>query len=596
MPRAKPSFKDHLQYFKDLKIDIPDDSTYNSNTKVVIYCNQGHTYKLSVNQIVNAGKDPTICPHCTKEKQNEEKGIPEELIKAFADKNNLDYFPKKQFYNKWENDIITFKCKNDNYEFEIKSLRHWELNNQNSKIECPECIKRSKGLLPKDKFIETINTIEYKSDTVVDLSKYNPVNLELLPEGIKNLIKSQNKWILIEYFNTKHKCKYVCKDCGYIKECYPTTLFYGRGFGCPNCKHITDKTRVYGKLKNILENSNMIPTDTGNDIFTHTEIPIKLKCNECGYDFERRWYHLNMVESITCPSCHKSVKRLSQMELFNWIQTFYDGKMIPDCRDFGFEMDIYIPDKKLAIEYCGLIWHSTKFKESPSAHQEKLKKCNDLGIRLLTIFEDEWKDNRSICESRILNLFGHSNKIYARKCEIRSIVSIDALKFCKENHIQGQGSCNIAYGLYYNEELISVMTFSKPSVVKSAENKYDWELNRFCSKLNTTVVGGANKLLSEFIRNNKNCILVTFCDLRWGTGNVYEKMGFIYEYTTRPNYYYFGKLSNWKRKHRYSYNKQNLMKILNLQETELTETQLADECKLYKIYDCGHMKFKLEIK
>lgn len=136
------------------------------------------------------------------------------------------------------------------------------------------------------------------------------------------------------------------------------------------------------------------------------------------------------------------------------------------------------------------------------------------------------------------------------------------------------------------------MTFSKPSVVKNASG-YNWELNRFCSKLNTIVIGGANKLLNLFKSKYKTQKIITFCDLRWGTGNVYEKMGFKFLNETNLNYYYIGKLTNWKRKHRYTYAKHKLLELFPNSNKDHTEKEIAEYNGLFQIYDCGHLKFEL---
>lgn len=134
------------------------------------------------------------------------------------------------------------------------------------------------------------------------------------------------------------------------------------------------------------------------------------------------------------------------------------------------------------------------------------------------------------------------------------------------------------------------MTFSKPSKSKSGHG-YDWELNRFCNNINMYVVGGADKMLKYFINQNKGYVIVSFADKRWSDGNVYNKIGFEKEKETAPNYYYFGKNTKYKRLHRFNFTKSKLMGLMNLTETNLSEADLAVSYGLYRIYDCGHMKF-----
>ena len=94
----------------------------------------------------------------------------------------------------------------------------------------------------------------------------------------------------------------------------------------------------------------------------------------------------------------------------------------------------------------------------------------------------------------------NENKIYARKCEVRQISTKDKNIFLNENHLQSQDRSTIKLGLFYENDLVSIMTFVKPRFT----NKYNWELSRFCSKANYNVVGGASKLFKYFV--NKNAI------------------------------------------------------------------------------------------
>jgi hypothetical protein len=253
------------------------------------------------------------------------------------------------------------------------------------------------------------------------------------------------------------------------------------------------------------------------------------------------------------------------------------------------QLDIYLPELKIAIEYCGTMWHSTKFIKDNNYHKNKFDLCQQQGIRLVTIFSDEWTLKKDITKSRIYNLIGLSKKIHARKCEVTPIDNKTALDFCQRNHIQGKGQSFKAYGLYYDKLLVSVMTFSKPMVCKNA-NGYDYELNRFCTITGYLVVGGASKLFKKFLSEHSNIEVISFCDLRWGTGNVYKQLGMTEVDRTRPNYYYVGNWTSWVRKHRFNYTKQKLLEMFPTEE-QTTEFELAEKNGLFRIYDCGHLKF-----
>jgi hypothetical protein len=589
MPRPKPNMNELLsKYFDGCQYITPEETNFNCNTLIEVKCNSNieHTYKISITQI-RRGKDPKVCPHCIKETKYKEQGIPKRVIEEYAKINNVTFSPIKKFYNRWK-DYITFKCKEDNYEFTVKCLSHWESNKK--QFECPLCKKKELGIMTQKELIDKLSTLD--NTTISKELKLPPIDIDKLPFNLQNKLKDQSKWTLIEYKNTKTKAKFQCNDCGNIKYTYPHNLFIN-GMGCKKCHLESKNKKMRENLKSILfESDSYILNDS--DKITSTTV-LRIKCNKCGHEFKRKYQNYNQEEKIPCPACHKSTKRKSQNEVYEYVKSL-EPLAIQEYKINGVELDIYLPSKKLAIEYCGLLWHSTKYIEDSKRHHRKWKFCKDNNIQLLTIFEDEWKDKEEICKSRIKNLMGKiDNKIFARKTEISIIDNKTALRFCETNHIQGRGQSSIAYGLYYKDELISVMTFSKPSVSKSGSN-YDYELNRFCSKIDTVVVGGASKLLAQFKKDHEGSKLVTFCDLRWGSGNVYENIGFEYEYTTKENYYYFGKLTDYKRKHRFSFNKGKLLKILNISNSSLTEEQLAKSLGLYRIYDCGHMKFSLTAK
>ena len=257
------------------------------------------------------------------------------------------------------------------------------------------------------------------------------------------------------------------------------------------------------------------------------------------------------------------------------------------------ELDIYIPDKNIAIEYDGLIWHSEKFSKDKYYHLKKTEECNKLGIRLIHIFEDEWLEKENIVKSMLSNILGYnSNKIYARKCEIKEIGSEIAFPFLDENHIQGKCKAKYYIGLYYQNELVSLMTFGKTRQMKKYNNDYDntWELLRFCSKLNTTVIGGASKLLKYFIKKYNPKQIITYADKRWSNGNLYNKLGFVHTHDSKPNYYY---VIGQKRENRFKYRKGELVK--KGFDKNKSEHQIMIENGMYRIYDCGAMCFKMKL-
>ena len=257
--------------------------------------------------------------------------------------------------------------------------------------------------------------------------------------------------------------------------------------------------------------------------------------------------------------------------------------------DDKLEIDIYVPDKNIAFEYDGLYWHSEAEKPK-DYHLKKTIACQNKGIRLIHIFEDEWETKQNIVKSMIRNIFSQTNnRIYARKCVVKDVDSKVSRKFLDNNHLQGYCNSKIRLGLYYNNELVSLMTFGK-SRHFLGNGKYEWELLRFCNKIDTNVVGGASKLLKYFISTYKPKSIVSYADKRWSDGNLYEKLGFTKYNESKPNYYY---VINRRRIYRFNLRKSVLVKKYGC-PSEVSEHEFCLSKKWYRIYDCGCLCYKME--
>jgi len=157
-----------------------------------------------------------------------------------------------------------------------------------------------------------------------------------------------------------------------------------------------------------------------------------------------------------------------------------------------FEIDIYLPDYKLGIELNGNYWHSfIGGGKSMSYHINKTKLCHEQEIKLIHIFEDEWLFKGDIIKSMIINRLGIiKNRIYGRNCIIKEISNKEKKKFINKNHIQGDGVDKIRLGLFNDDILVSVMTFSKENRSHNTNGKNNiWELSRFCSKKDHVIIG-----------------------------------------------------------------------------------------------------------
>jgi len=149
-------------------------------------------------------------------------------------------------------------------------------------------------------------------------------------------------------------------------------------------------------------------------------------------------------------------------------------------------------------------------------HYDKTKLARDNNYRIINIWD--WDDKSKIAKSLI-----KKNKLYARNCTIKRINKKILDEFLNQYHFQN--TCrnqSVRLGLYYNNELIQVMSFGKPRYNK----KFEYELIRLCTKFEYIIIGGAEKLFNYFIKESNPQSIISYCDNSKFSGNVYNKLGF----------------------------------------------------------------------
>ena len=268
----------------------------------------------------------------------------------------------------------------------------------------------------------------------------------------------------------------------------------------------------------------------------------ELYCPYCHNNFvinhDDQYYYRNKNHQEICTNCNPIQKGYSAAEkdLLSYVSSIYSGTIIENDRSViaPYELDIYLPELHLAIEYNGLYWHSNEQKPN-NYHRMKSDMCKKLGVHLIHVFEDDWVNKQSIIKSVISNFVNNTvnRRIYARKCEIRAISDKTLINnFLVSNHLLGRTTF-ISYcaGLYYNGELVSLITMH---LLKKAECK--WELNRYAIKNGVTIIGGAERLLKHITQSIDYSSIITYNDNSIFRGLVYKRLGFQYIRTNAPNY------------------------------------------------------------
>jgi len=439
----------------------------------------------------------------------------------------------------------------------------------------------------------TYNRNNVRSNGFIDKTQCRKCAYENIKKNftfVKSKIEEQNYTVLDKSnirIDSKHGIRVQCPE---KHDPYITTWnrWSNGNERCPQCANNALKTTE--DIKNILSVYGLTVSD--DYIYTGNKNPIKATCRH-GHT---TWKLLQGFIRYGCSECSSNGKSNAELwlcEYFKKYNPLHRHKvLIPNHfktnNNRYLELDIFFPNEKIAIEYCGLYWHGSKRIESlyyndleelnyqlnknKYRHQYKKLVCNSLGIMLFTIFEDEYLTKKDLVVSRIENKLGFATKVYARECDVTFIDKQTANDFLNSYHLQNSStSYDFGVGLFYKNQMIAVMTYSKP-LPKNNVHPDNLELKRYCCLPNTQILGGSAKMfkfsLNE-MRKRGIPSIITYCDLRWGNGNVYKSLGFkLIKEMTKPSPHI---IKGMCRSRSHNIENQNL------------------------IYDCGHQKWLFTI-
>lgn len=363
-------------------------------------------------------------------------------------------------------------------------------------------------------------------------------------------------------------------------------------------KRVQTSRRAF--YKNLIQGSRLknkfTPLFSEEEFCGVGKIRYRFQCTQCQSICESNLDDGLLPRCLACqPYIDSGGQSVIEHELVRYVKTLEPNIKVQNRKEiFPMELDIYLPTHRIGIELDGLYWHSELNGKSKNYHLNKTKACQAKNIRLIHIFEDEWREKQRIVQNRIRNLL-HKNKykIHGRQCEIHPIDVQLCNRFLNKYHIQGGGKANIHLGAFRKNRLVAVMTFSslRPALGGTPKTGY-WELSRFCTLPNFSVVGIANKLLSHFEKTKQPKQLITYADLRWNTGNLYTLLGFVLSHQSLPNYWYVSKADYQKRIHRYNFQKHLLREKLESYDSTMNEWENMKNNGYDRIWDCGNLVFK----
>lgn len=338
-------------------------------------------------------------------------------------------------------------------------------------------------------------------------------------------------------------------------------------------KSILEISKHYGNVSNV----------TVKKWFLYHDIPLRTHSKNQKVISYPKLKKTNMERygsEYLLPSKHSKV----ELEIKEWLNSLgFNFESNRKILSNNFELDGYDEKYKIAFEYCGLYFHSTKFKPDKRYHWNKFEQCRKNGIQLFTIFEHEWNKRKNQCKNFMKGALNISkNRIYARDCDIEIVQGNDRriIDFLNEHHIQGAPNhSHTSSILFHEKEIVGVMTFSH----HHRQNVNDCNvLSRLCWKNDYSVIGGAKRLF-HYLPKNKP--IISWSDNRWSSfGKVYERLGFVLEKEYDPDYSYTNSNGVFK-------SKQSMMKSKIGAADGQTENERALELGYYRIWDCGKKKW-----
>ena len=320
--------------------------------------------------------------------------------------------------------------------------------------------------------------------------------------------------------------------------------------------------------------------------YVTTKDKVTIVCREHGPFRQKADSHLR---GSACPKC-RGAQSSAERDIASFLADHTEVQTRRKIPGSNLEMDIYLPEHQLAVEYHGLFFHSSKHRDS-QCHSKKHKAAVAAGIRLIQVFEDEWLDSRKVVQKTLLHAMGKSDfRVYARSCHVQEVPDAVANQFLTENHMQGAVRGAEHLGLYLFGELAAVMSFTRRYSARGrSKNAGTVELIRYASA--GSIVGGASRLFKTFIsRNPAVKEVVSFSDNRWFSGEVYERLGFSLDAELQATYCYVT-ASSKSRMSKALFQRKFLPGKLAVFDPDLSERENCERNGFYQIHDAGKRRW-----
>ena len=404
----------------------------------------------------------------------------------------------------------------------------------------------------------------------------------------------------VQYYGQKVPLTITCPKHG---DFFQVAEYHWNGAGCTKCFR-EDRAGASQRMTHaefLVRMDAMFPggfTVTGQ--YANSQTLIDLHCNKHDVELTSKpnWL-LNGCNP--CTKCNH-MKSAPEEQVADYLEIFTTVERRNRTLIGPKEIDIYLPEKKIAIEFCGMYWHSHGDKDAEKKgkgrHAEKHALCAAEGVRLITIYETEWAERQATVKRMLRNAIGKTKgRLMARKCELRKPTIQEARAFYEKYHPQGGDGTGAHYGLYWNGKLVACMRFTFGSNDRGHGAKVrQWTLSRYASRL--SVAGAASRLFKAFLTDQKPDEVKSFSDNRLFSGGMYEQLGFQLEADVVPDYQVWSQKLGLRPKPHY----QRRLLPARLREHGMdekfdpatdkrTEAEMTYLMGARRIYDCGKKRW-----
>lgn len=375
----------------------------------------------------------------------------------------------------------------------------------------------------------------------------------------------------------------VCKEHGRFEQRLHDHM---KGVGCVKCsKPVHDSTSFAQVAVGVHGGKYDYKVST----YTDSQTKIEITCPTHGAFMQLPSCHVSLGHG--CPRCGRTGPSSAQVEIAEFLSAYVSVSMEAPIGKSRRRLDILVPDRSIAVEYHGLIWHSTAFKLDPRDDFKKHKLAEEHGVRVLHVYEDEWASSRPVVERTLLAAIGSLPRVFARTTSVVEVDKKQSDTFFKAHHLQGAPKSKLSLGLMLGNDLVACMAFAPCRSIRRNTDARVWELQRYASICSVT--GGASKLLKGFLSREMCHTLISYSDNRMFSGRMYEKLGFTLEHETPPDYSYVCTNSRMGRVHKSNFQRKHLPTRLKTFDPSKSEAVNCRENGWYQLFDCGKKKWSL---